>query len=266
MQKNDVLNKINKNEKLTSLNDLSGGKTIRINDLNRLLHDAKLPITVLQSISDIMFKLNAQEEMENYIFILDSNIKYLIRILESLKDEIIDIDNKSFELLNTDIIGYTEMIVDSVRPVCEIKNIIVNFECDLEYYEYSMNYRFYERIILNVLKNSIKHAKNCTNIDVKLKFYENKMKIYINDNGENNEPAKIGTTNFGENFIEKSTGEGLYIITSLANELGGNVSYLLLEDGMRFTLELIVKEVNVFGDNLEMVQLEMEEFSCEELN
>ncbi len=247
-----------KNNKTTHVNELDFEKSININHLSRLLHDAKLPITVLQSLSDIMFKLNEQEEMENYIFMLDSNIKYLIRIMESLKDEINNLDNKNTEMLHTDIIGYTEMLVDSVRPVCEITNISINFLSDCEYFEYSMNYRFYERIILNVLKNSIRHAKNCSNIDIIVKMIENKIKICINDNGQNDKDIS-DKVNLENSFVEKSTGEGLYIITSLAKELEAEVEYLITSEGMRFTLVLTINEAVGLDNETNAVQLEMEQ-------
>ncbi len=262
---------MNTNSKPKQLEDLGVENSIKINDLGRLLHDAKLPITVLQSISDIMFKLNEQEEMENYIFMLDSNIKFLIRIMESLKDEITELDNSNTVLLHTDLIGYTEMIVDAVRPVCEINNVEINYNSEVEYYEYSMNYRFYERIILNVLKNSIRHAKNLTEIDVEVIFEGNKIKVCINDNGQNNnlsedisgktEPRnkEVDVSNENENFIEKSSGEGLYIITSLAKKLKAEVSYLIENSGMQFTLVLETKEEEYLIDEVFIEQISMEQ-------
>ncbi len=254
-----------KNSNAKLIDELDLEKSIKVNELSRLIHDVKLPITVLQSISDILFKLNEQEEMENYIFMLASNIKYLTRIIESLKDEIIDLDNRDNIMLETDIIGYTDMLVDSVRPVCEVNNININFECDFEYYEYTMNYRFYERIILNVLKNSVRHAKNCTDIIVKMCLDDNKIITYIRDNGQNNtECENINImkedNDVEKNFIEKSTGEGLYIITSLAKKLNAKATYAIENDGMRFSLELITKG-GLFNNDFDIEQIGMEQLN-----
>lgn len=252
------------NNKKTVLEDIKHEQSQKINELGRLLHDVKLPITVIQSISDILFKLNAQEELENYIFMLDSNIKYLTRIIKSLKEEITEMDEKGNDVLHTDIIGYTEMLIDSVKPVCELNNIDLNFICEREYFEYSMNYRHYERIIMNVLKNSIKHAKKCTEINVELKFIDDKIKVLINDNGKNYKTRKIKTVdekavNSENGFVDQSSGEGLYIITSLAKKLSANVTYSIESNGMRFTLELDAKEDGEAMANVEKLQLDMEE-------
>ncbi len=258
---------LNNSKKDTVLEEINREQSQKINELGRLLHDVKLPITVLQSISDILFKLNAQEELENYIFMLDSNIKYLTRIIKSLKEEITELDEKGNEVLHTDIIGYTEMLIDSVRPVCELSNMIIDFKSDCEYYEYAMNYRYYERIIMNVLKNSVKHAKKCTNISVEITFVDNKIRIAISDNGKNPKSRKLRTVeqkpvSSDSGFVEQSSGEGLYIITSLAKKLSANVTYSVETDGMRFALELTTKEEGTTED-LAKLQLGMEQIIVE---
>ncbi len=259
---------LNNNKKNTVIDEINQEQSQKINELGRLLHDVKLPITVIQSISDILFKLNAQEELENYIFMLDSNIKYLTRIIKSLKEEITELDEKGNDVLHTDIIGYTEMLIDSVKPVCELHNMTINFNCDTEYYEYSMNYRYYERIIMNVLKNSVKHAKKCTNINVDILFVDDKIRICISDNGKNPKSRKLKTSadkpvNSENDFVDQSSGEGLYIITSLAKKLSANVTYSIESDGMRFALELMSKEENVVKEDLAKLQLGMEQVAVD---
>lgn len=225
------------------------GSEIKLTELSRLLHDLKLPLTVLQSISDILHKLNEQEELENYIFMLDRNINYMNRLSNSIKDFITQLDDENDGVFVTDIVGYVDMLVESVHAVCEIYNIKTTFDSDFDYMEVSMNWRYFERIILNVIQNSIKHAKHCTNIAVQLKCIDDTIKIIVTDDGKND----------GENYqnesFENSSGEGLYIITSLAKKLNANLTHHFDRNGMYFSLEFSNVEILTPINQLEIEDL-----------
>ncbi len=217
---------------------MNNEEDIKVSELKRLLHDLKLPVTVLQSLSDILHKENQQQELQEYFFMLDRNIKYITRISNSINDTITKIDNENHNVFSTDIIGYTENLVNSIRAVCEIRNIGLIFECYQEYAECKLNWRDYERIILNVLQNSIKHAKKCTRIKLILKVEEDKILVKIFDDGKNCEDLEEGEK------PPESTGEGLFIITTLAKKLNASVNHTFDCYGMLFTLEIPNNEEN----------------------
>lgn len=222
---------------------------ININELRRLLHDLKLPLTVIQSISDIMHKLNAQEELENYIFVLDRNITYMSRIANSIKDSLEKLDNEDKGIFVTDIVGYTEMLLESVHSVAEVFGINIILYSDFDYMEVRINWRHYERIILNVLQNSLKHAKDCKFINVSLKYIDENIKIIITDDGKND------GDNYYDKSFENSSGEGLYIITSLAKKINAELEHYFSENGMYFSLEFSDVEILTPIDQLEIEDL-----------
>ncbi len=215
---------------------------IRVSELYRLLHDLKLPITVLQSVSDILHKTNKQEELEDYFYMLDRNIKYITRISASIKDTISKMDDENHNVFITDIVGYTEVLVDAIRAVCEIRNIDLIFQCEQDYVECNLNWRNYERILLNVLQNSLKHAKKCTKIKVVLKITNEKIQVKIYDDGKNcdeeGEVKEILKKGVEIKPEESSSGEGLFIITTLAKKLNASVEQTIDCFGMRFVLEI----------------------------
>ncbi len=211
---------------------------LKVVELNRLLHDLKLPVTVLQALSDILHKNNQQEELEEYLFMLDRNIRYLTRISTSMKDTILKIDDENENIFINDIVGYTEGMIEGVTPVCEIRNIKLFFECNYDYVECNLNWRQYERILLNVLQNSIKHAKKCTKIKVVLNITNEKIQVKIYDDGKNCDETDTLV------MPENSTGEGLFIITTLAKKLNASVEHSIECYGMRFVLEIPNNEEN----------------------
>ncbi len=219
---------------------------IRVSELNRLLHDLKLPISVLQAVSDILHKNNKQEDLEEYISMLDRNIRYMTRVSTSMKESIQKIDDENQNVFNSDIVGFTEILVDSIKAVCEIRGIKLFFETYIEYAECNLNWRNYERILLNVLQNSIKHAKKCTRIKVILNVTEEKITVKIFDDGKNcDENDTLAKP-------EGSSGEGLFIITTLAKKLNARVEHSIDCYGMRFALEIPNNE-----DNRVITQLEL---------
>ncbi len=219
---------------------------IRVSELNRLLHDLKLPISVLQAVSDILHKQNKQEELDEYISMLDRNIRYMTRVSTSMKETIQKIDDENQNVFNSDIVGFTEILLDSIKAVCEMRNIKIIFETYTEYAECNLNWRNYERIILNVLQNSIKHAKKCTRIKVILKVTEDKISVKIFDDGKNCDE--------GDTLAKPtdSSGEGLFIITTLAKKLNARVEHSIDCYGMRFALEIPNNEENRVITQLEL--------------
>ncbi len=219
---------------------------IKVVELNRLLHDLKLPITIMQALSDILHKNNQQKELEEYLLMLDRNIRYMTRISNSMKDTILKIDDENEKVFENDIVGYTEAMIEAVTPVCEIRNIKLTFECEQEYVECNLNWRQYERILLNVLQNSIKHAKKCTKIKVILNITNEKIEVKIYDDGKNCDDTD--TLNIPEN----SSGEGLFIITTLAKKMNASVDHRIDCYGMKFVLEIPNNDENRVIKQLEI--------------
>ncbi len=219
---------------------------VRVEELNRLLHDLKLPLSVLQAVSDILHKNNQQEELEEYISMLDRNIRYMTRVSTSMKESIQKIDDENQNVFVSDIVGYTEILLDSIKAVCEIRNIKIIFETFTEFAECNLNWRNYERIILNVIQNSIKHAKKCTRIKVVLKVTEEKISVKIFDDGKNCDET--------DTLIkpEGSSGEGLFIITTLAKKMNASVQHSIDCYGMRFALEIPNNDENRVIVSLEL--------------
>ncbi len=217
---------------------MSKDEDVRVGELNRLLHDLKLPLSVLSAVSEILHKNNKQEELDEYIDMLDRNIRYMSRVATSMKDSIVKIDDENQNIFAADIVGYTEVLLEGIRAVCEIRNIKIIFESFQEYAECNINWRYYERILLNVLQNSIKHAKKCTRIKVILKVTEEKISVKIFDDGKNcDETDQLVKP-------EGSSGEGLFIITTLAKKLNASVQHSLDCYGMRFALEILNNDEN----------------------
>ncbi len=211
-----------------------------IDEMNRLMHDLKLPITVIQSISETVKKLNQQEVLVSYLYMLDRNIRYMTRIIDGIKETVNRYEDLEGEEFFSDFIGYSESILDTVKPVCDLRNIEVDFQSEEDYFEVSLNWSYYERIVYNVLQNSIKHAKNCTLIQVIVKIEENNINVTITDDGKN-------LTNESKQDETKvdSQGEGFFIITSLARKLNSTIEHYFTKQGMFFSIDIPIEETQI---------------------
>lgn len=215
---------------------------LNIEEMNRLMHDLKLPITVVQSISETVKKLNEQEDLVSYIYMLDRNIRYMTRIIDSMRDTVNKYEDMIGEEFLSDFIGYSESIVETVKPVCDLKKIKIDFDSSVEYLELVLSWNFYERIIYNIIQNSVKHAKNCTLISFKIFVNEDFIEVEIRDNGENN----TAPNNKDDEPSEKveASGEGLFIITSLVKKIDSKMEHYLCDEGMYFKLTIPILEAN----------------------
>lgn len=245
---------VEKNEKRVI--ELVEYEKLRTEFFANISHELRTPLNVilgalqlqqlLQKNGDMIYNT---QKMERYSNVMKQNCYRLVRLVNNLID-ITKIDAGYFqvELSNNDIVSVVENITLSVKEFVESKGIELLFDTDTEEKEMAFDPDKIERIILNLLSNSIKFTDKGGNISVTVNDKKDMVAIHVKDTGIGipEEKQKVVFDRFVQ--VDKSlsrnvegSGIGLSLVKSLVELHNGTIS-LISEygKGSEFIIELPV--------------------------
>nr|WP_276576060.1 PAS domain S-box protein [Oceanirhabdus seepicola] len=201
-----------------------------------LSHEFKTPLNLIFSIVQLLkvkdiTKGENEDKFNQYLKILNQNGYRLLRLINNLID-ITKIDSNYFniELQNCNIVSTVEDIILSVAQYIENKNIEIIFDTDVEEKIMACDPDKIERIVLNLISNSIKFTESGGSITVNIYDKGNSIMISVKDTGIGIPENKIGVifNRFGQ--VDKSTtrnhegsGIGLALVKSLVEMHEGSI-------------------------------------------
>ena len=215
-------------------------------------HELRTPLNVIVATIQL-FELYSKSNSElinirKYIKILKQNSQRLLRIINNLID-ITRIDSGLLELTlkNENIVNVVEEIVLSIVEYARTKEIELTFDTTVEELITAIDIEKFERIILNLLSNSIKYTEKGGHIYVHVSDEkENTVIISVKDTGIGIPKDKQET--IFERFIQvdqsltrshEGSGIGLSLVKSMVEMHGGRV-FVQSEEGKgsEFIIEL----------------------------
>lgn len=181
-----------------------------------------------------------------YLKTMKKNCLRIIRLINNFLDTT-KLESGSIKLSkrNSDIVYTIENIVQSVASYLKDKNINIIFDTDIEEKIMSYDEEVIERILLNLLSNSIKFSNDRKDIYVTVSDKNDRIIIKVRDDGEGIPNSKLGIIfeRFGQANSSLSrecegTGIGLYLVKSFVELHGGTIE-ILSEEG--FGCEAIIE-------------------------
>lgn len=154
-------------------------------------HEFKTPINIIYSSLQLLEKCYKEnsftftvETFLKYSKIMKQNCYRLIRMANNLIDmNKIDVGFFSVHLKNNNIIKVIEDITLSIVEYARLKEINVVFDTEIEEKITAFDEEKIERIMLNLLSNSIKATKNGGNIEVTIYDRKEHILISVKDTG-----------------------------------------------------------------------------------
>ncbi len=220
-----------------------------------IIHDIKTPLSIIYS------KLTELENIEAMPVIametLNEIKKHWFKILKLITDanDSVKIKNDALspKLRNYNIVELVNDIVSSAKTLADKKSISVLFESDVQNIEMATDKDMLERILLNLLSNSIKFTASGGSVTISIKDSENGVRISVKDTGIGIHIDDIGNIYDryyrGKNeYHMTGSGLGLAIVKQLTMLLGGAISIKRLEVGTEILIDLpvnILKEIPV---------------------
>ena len=218
-------------------------------------HELRTPLNLifgsLQLIKSVEKEvLEKRNSLNKYIDIIDQNSKRLLKLVDNLIDSTrMKCGYYEYNPKNYDIVSFVENISMSVADFAKQNNIDLIFDTDVEEKIMAFDLEKLERIMLNLLSNSIKYNKAQGQIEVLLNDCNDTFVITVKDTGVGIPSDKLmyifERFRQVENTFNKSTkgsGIGLSLVKDLIEIQGGTIEVKSeLGVGSEFIIKLPVK-------------------------
>lgn len=244
-----------------------------------LSHELRTPINIISSTLQL---LNKARKNDIYMFIdfydkykkvLGTNCYRMLRLVNNLIDITkFEVGALKTDFVNTNIVELVENVSLSVIPYAKEKNIDIIFDTDIEESIIKCDMEKIERIILNLLSNSIKFSKKDKTIFVDVISNKEWIKISVRDEGRGI-PKTMQEFIF-DRFVQvdkslsrktEGSGIGLSIVKALIDMHDGKISVNSeLDKGTTFDIYLPNKiledkEITSFDEfNIDTKKVELE--------
>ena len=244
----------------------------KINDIKRsefisvLSHELKTPLNIFYSTIQLLEKtrrVNKEEFSKVYAKYSNSlkvNSKRMLRLINNIVDTTrIDTGEFRADFGNYEIVSLVEDIAMSTVAFAESKNISIEFDTNVEEHYIKCDPNMIEKIVLNLLSNSIKYTKYSKYggiIKVDIIVEDKWIKILFEDNGIGI-PLEMQDKIFDRFLrldnslrrLNEGSGIGLSIVKSMVEVHGGSISVnSVLNQGSVFEVKL----PDVLIDNVPM--------------
>ncbi|WP_446898478.1 sensor histidine kinase [Clostridium sp. LBM24168] len=226
--------------------------------LSGISHDLKTPLNVIFAALQMLYTckncVNKKiiDKHEKYVDVMKQNCYRLMKMINTLLD-VTKINSGTLRLNahNIDIVSSIESIVDSVIPYAEGKNINMIFDTDVEEKIMAVDIDKIERIMLNLISNSMKFTKDRGKIVVDFKNKGSYVLISVEDNGIGIPEGKLDMIFQQFSQVEnlyrggcEGSGIGLYLVKSFVELHGGEISVeSSYGRGSKFTVKLPVNTI-----------------------
>ncbi|MBI6037528.1 ATP-binding protein [Clostridium perfringens] len=247
-----IINDITKKNNALRLNKYLKNKleeeNIKGEFFTNICHEMRTPINVISSalqLNNLNIEDRNMSSIERNNLVIKQNCLRLIRTINNFIDA-----NKISEgqveanVMVLNVVEVVENILDASSEYISKKKINFIFDPDFEEIFIAIDGEFLERIILNLLSNSVKYGRVDGNIYVKIYFEGKDLVIMIENDGvaiSYDEQKyifdKFTKSNKALNRTQEGSGLGLYISKSLMKMQGGDLKVDIYEGyGNRFKL------------------------------
>lgn len=276
----DISHRIRAEKNLIEYEKLKSHENIKNEFFANISHELRTPLNIFYSTVQLLdMKSNDKtidfsEIYSNHKQCLKINCQRMLRLINNIVDITkMDVGFTKAKFVNCDIVRLVEDITLSVINYANPKDITITFDTEIEEHKIKCDPSMMERVMLNLLSNSIKFTNEKGNILVSLFIDEDWVHIRVKDDGIGI-PIDIQGIIF-ERFIQsdksltrlnEGSGIGLSIVKSII-ELNEGEIYLDSdgENGTEFEILLPNKvlegkysdEEHVYEVDMQKIQLEL---------
>ncbi|SCY82196.1 sensor histidine kinase [Alkaliphilus peptidifermentans] len=225
-------------EKELLLNEILTQDRMKTEFLSNISHDLRTPLNVIYSTLQL-FNLflndslseDKKQTSHKYIHIMKQNCYRLLRLINNFIDiSKIDSGFLKLDLRNFDIVSLVEDITMSVAEYIENKSIHLHFDSSIKEQIIACDPDKIERIMLNLLSNSLKFTPKNGTIHVKVRGNYESVTISVIDTGIGIPSKELNTiferfkqVDKGLTKDHQGSGIGLSLVKSLVELHGGNI-------------------------------------------
>jgi PAS domain S-box len=273
-----------KQAELILKNEAKEMEKLRTEFFANVSHELRTPLSIILSSLQVV-KMHIQNEdkaldrdkINHNLNIQKQNCFRLLRLVNNLIDSTkLNSGNFEINLNNYNIVDIVEQITMSVAEYINNNGLNLVFDTDVEEKIMAFDPNIIERIIFNLLSNSIKFTNPGGNIFVNIKDGKDYVTICVEDTGIGIPEEKVNLifdrfTQVDKSFTRKNEGSGigLSLVKSLVEMMDGTISVesksgvgtsfsirlpvrVLEDDNSEKTNKLLVNSISNYMDSMEI--------------
>jgi len=222
-----------------------------------ILHDIKMPLTIIYSkIQCLEDNQNLSGEVQESLDVIKKSWFRVMKLLNDIKDSEKLVNGEiNPHYSNIDIVLLLEYIVDISSSLAYRKNINIEFVSNIDSCIAAVDKEIIERILLNLISNSIKYSDEGSLVVVDLFISHDTYKIAVKDNGIGICENKI--ENIFERYVrgehtESGLGIGLNIVKEFVDLLDGSIFATSSKNGTEIAISLPRFLTDIDADKLKV--------------
>ena len=216
-------------------------------------HDIRTSLTLIKApIEELTKELNLSEIGQYYLSLATEQARRLSTVVTQLMDfQKVDIKKEQLSLRMVDIVKLTEHRMLMFESYSKKQKVNLHFSSDQEFYLTAIDETMMEKVIDNLISNSIKYSNSESKVDINLTCKPDNWTLEVKDEGigiNKKEQGQLFSEFFrGENAINSKivgSGIGLLLVKNYVKMHDGEISCDSQENvGSTFKLVIPYKEV-----------------------
>jgi signal transduction histidine kinase len=154
--------------------------------LTNVSHDLRTPLTYIKAYSALLKDKGIDPELikdqSTVIYQEATRMERLVKNLFQLMK--LEEGRISMNMQEIELVDFVGTVTKKVKPASDEKKIELNISSSHSELVINIDIDLFERALLNLLNNSIRHTKPSGQIQIRLTKLQNELKIEIKDNGE----------------------------------------------------------------------------------
>lgn len=239
---------------------------IRSNFFSNISHELRTPVNLIYSSLQLIQMFNKSNNncnpvVDKYYETMKKNCLRLVRLINNIIDITrMDSGYYSPNYSQVEIVSTIEDLTQSVVEYIKDRDITIVFDTDIEEKEMNVDRVLLERMLLNIISNSVKFSKENGNIAITLSDKKEGIEIKIQDDGVG--IPKENLSSIFDKFVQvdkslrrntEGSGLGLAITKSIVDIHKGNITINSNENGGCTTTVYIPDKKIFYSENLSQI-------------
>lgn len=206
--------------------------------ISQISHDLKSPLTTIYGYSKL---IQTDESSQSYVQLIVEKSLFMSKLIDSLNTTFdaetrqMKQDKEHFPIKST---------VDHITSIIGYEAISLTFNLNGKD-EFYGNKLYFERLLINLINNSIEHNNENPAIDITFTLEDINLVIDYKDNGQGiakNNIEQLIKQSYTSKLNKEQHGVGLSIIQDAVNYHNGHIELIPISKGVHFHIVLISEE------------------------